>query len=147
MNESYLKLAAMIERLHRLFLEVVKTELNQINVRDITNVQCLILYNIGQDHVNIGDLTSRGYYLGSNVSYNSQKMIKNGYLLQKISSNDRRSVHVRLSQKGIELYEKLHKIFAVQAREFNLAGAGGESIIDLCDRLSDLEKFWVSLQC
>ncbi|MGV8949448.1 MAG: MarR family winged helix-turn-helix transcriptional regulator [Candidatus Paracaedibacter sp.] len=146
MNENYLKLVAMIERLHRLFLEVIKTELNQINVRDITNVQCLILYNIGRDHVAIGDLTSRGYYLGSNVSYNSQKMIQNGYLLQNISSNDRRSVHVGLSEKGIELYEKLHKIFATQANKLDLAGADGESIIDLCDRLSALEKFWVSLQ-
>lgn len=146
MKEDYLKLVTMIERLHRLFLEVLKVELSQLNVRDINNVQSLILYNIGQDQVTIGELMSRGYYLGSNVSYNSQKMIQNGYLLQKISPNDRRSVHVELSQKGFELYEKLQKGFATQAKDLGFGSINDDRMRDLCDRLAHLEKFWISLR-
>src|SRR3546814_8885894 len=77
---------------------------------DLNNVQSLILYNIGTDELTVGELTARGYYLGSNVSYNVKKMVENGYLVQERSLHDRRSVRVRLSDKGLELREKLGSI-------------------------------------
>jgi hypothetical protein len=47
-----------------------------------------------QQHPNIGDL-------GSNVSYNVKKMVANKYLAHERSVHDRRSIHVRLTEKGI----------------------------------------------
>jgi len=82
MHQSYHQSILLIERLHRYFLEVVKAELDRRGIQDINNVQALILYNIGQDDLTVGELTARGYYLGSNVSYNVKKMVENAYLAQ-----------------------------------------------------------------
>lgn len=110
MKDTYFESVAMIERLHRLFLEVVRAELEHMNVRDINNVQAVILYNIGQEQLTVGELTHRGYYLGSNVSYNLRKMVQNKYVVQEPSLHDRRSSHVRLSPKGLDLFAKLDKM-------------------------------------
>jgi len=79
---DYLQSIHLIERLHRQFLEVVKNELDRHGMQDINNIQAVILYNIGEDELTVGELTNRGYYLGSNVSYNVKKLVENGYLLQ-----------------------------------------------------------------
>mgnify|MGYP001324890555 CR=1 FL=1 len=103
MATQYLEAIQMIERLHRHFLDVLKVELERRGVPDINNVQSMILFNIGDDELTVGELTARGYYLGSNVSYNVKKMVENGYILQERSVHDKRSFRVRLSDKGIEL--------------------------------------------
>jgi DNA-binding MarR family transcriptional regulator len=107
MREPYLNMIALVERLHRQFLELVRTELDSLGVLDINNVQALILFNIGESEFTVGELTLRGCYLGSNVSYNVKKMVENGYLELERSTHDRRSVRVRLTQKGLELCTKL----------------------------------------
>jgi DNA-binding MarR family transcriptional regulator len=145
MKESYFQSVVMIERLHRLFLEVVKVELDRLEIRDINNVQCLILYNISKGQVTVGELTNRGYYLGSNVSYNLRKMVQNGYLVQEASLHDRRSSHVRLSSKGLELYGKLDKLFEMHAAALRHEGISQESSQGLEDTLHKLESFWSSL--
>jgi len=71
-----------------------------MGVRDINNVQGMILFNIGEAEMTVGELTLRGCYLGSNVSYNLRKLVEQGYLAQQRSVHDRRSVHVRLTEKG-----------------------------------------------
>src|SRR3546814_20869658 len=110
-QQPYYQSIVLIERRHRHFLELVKAELERRGIQDINNVQSLILYNIGTDELTVGELTARGYYLGSNVSYNVKKMVENGYMDQERSLNDRRSVRVRLSDKGLELREKLGSMF------------------------------------
>ena len=89
MKRAYLDAVSLIERLHRHFLDVVRSELDRMGVRDLNNVQALILYNVGSEEVTVGELTLRGYYLGSNVSYNLKKLIEYGYVTQ---SRDRKSV-------------------------------------------------------
>ena len=42
-------------------------ELDRVGVEDINNVQAVILYNIADCEITVGELTSRGYYQGSNV--------------------------------------------------------------------------------
>ena len=74
MKEEYLSVIRLIERLHRQFLEVVKGEIDRLGIRDINNIQALILYNIGEDELTLGELTHRGYYLGANVSYHVRQM-------------------------------------------------------------------------
>src|ERR671930_1830995 len=107
MNSAYLEVISLIERLHRHFLEVVKLELEGLGIHDINNVQGMMLFNIGEAEMTIGELTLRGCYLGSNVSYNVKKMVENGYLEQERSVHDRRSIHVRLTDKGRNLRDRL----------------------------------------
>src|SRR5258708_37733268 len=92
---SYLDVILLIERLHRQFLEVVSLELDSVGIYDINNVQALMLFNIGDAEMTIGELTTRGAYLGSNVSYNVKKMVENGSLLPERSLHDRPSHPVR----------------------------------------------------
>jgi len=42
MNNAYLEVISLIERLHRQFLEVVKLELEGLGIHDINNVQGMI---------------------------------------------------------------------------------------------------------
>src|SRR5919205_593426 len=107
MKAAYLETIGLVERLHRHFLEIVKLELDGMGVHDINNVQGLILFNIGDSEMTVGELTLRGCYLGSNVSYNVKKMVENGYLIQERSQHDRRSIHVKLTDKGLKLRDKL----------------------------------------
>lgn len=145
MKEAYFDSVVMIERLHRLFLEVVKVELDRLNIRDINNVQALVLYNIGQDQVTVGELTNRGYYLGSNVSYNLRKMVQNSYILQEPSPHDRRSSHVKLSPKGAELYNKLDKIMTGHAHHLERETNDKDVTQHLGQLLKKLEIFWGNL--
>src|ERR1700740_2093214 len=107
MNTAYLEVISLVERLHRHFLQVVKLELEGLGIHDINNVQGMMLFNIGDAEMTVGELTLRGCYLGSNVSYNVKKMVENGYLAQERSVHDRRSIHVRLTDKGRSLRDHL----------------------------------------
>ena len=107
MHDAYVGMTSLVERIHRHFLEVIKVELDALGVRDINNVQGLMLFNIGDAEMTVGELTLRGCYLGSNVSYNVKKMVENGYLSQVRSEHDRRTIHVRLTGKGAKLCDQL----------------------------------------
>src|SRR5438270_8960702 len=93
--------------MHRQFLEVIKLELEGLGIRDINNIQGLMLFNIGDAEMTVGELTLRGCYLGSNVSYNVKKMVEAGYLAQERSVHDRRSIHVKLTENGRALRDRL----------------------------------------
>src|ERR1700736_4140054 len=107
MDNPYLQVISLVERLHRQFLEVVKLELEGFGIRDINNVQAMMLFNIGDAEKTVGELTLRGCYLGSNGSYNVKKMVGNKYLAHERSIDDRRTIHVRLTEKGIKLGDGL----------------------------------------
>lgn len=141
-DHPYYRTILLIERLHRYFLEVVKAELDRNGVQDINNVQALILYNIGDDELTVGELTARGYYLGSNVSYNVKKMVENGYLEQQRSPHDRRSVRVRASQRGRQLGSMLSNAFAAQTEALDRTRLGSDDLEAVNDRLTELERFW-----
>ena len=142
MKNVYLSMIMQLERMHRQFLEVVKSELDGLDIRDINNVQALILYNIGPDELTVGELTLRGYYLGSNVSYNVKKMTEHGYLEQERSAHDRRSVRVRLSEKGLQLSRQLEAMFDRHVEQVR----NGVEVDDLSDankHLRNVERFWL----
>ncbi len=141
MKDQYIESVQALERLHRLFLDVLKLELDYENYYDINNVQALILYNIGESQLSVGELTNRGYYLGSNVSYNLRKMVQNEYVIQIPSPHDRRSSHIHLSEKGLKLFKKLDEIFKKHTDDINSKG-GDETIRIMGDTLQKLERFW-----
>jgi DNA-binding MarR family transcriptional regulator len=146
MKSPYFDTIGLIERLHRYFLEVLKSALDRRAILDINNVQALILYNIGNDELTVGELTARGYYLGSNVSYNLKKMVDAGYLVQERSTHDRRSVRVRLTDKGREFHEIIAKLVEQQITNLQRANLSEESLGNVNEVLKRLERFWLNAQ-
>lgn len=144
-KQEYLEAIKLIERLHRQFLEVVKTELDRQGIEDINNIQALILFNIGTEELTVGELTNRGYYLGSNVSYNVRKMVENRYLVQERSAHDRRSIRVKLSDKGLELCNFVAEMFDRHATALNKSANIGERLHGSSQNYRELERFWVGL--
>ena len=144
-SDGYLEVISLIERLHRQVLEVIKLELDRLGMHDINNVQALMLFNIGEAEISIGELISRGYYLGSNVSYNVKKMIENGYLAHERSLHDRRSIRVRLTQNGRILRDRLDEMYR---RHLQMVGQTGITDADLqlvAAILREVERFWMGL--
>jgi DNA-binding MarR family transcriptional regulator len=142
MQTAYNDVIALVERLHRQFLEVVKLELDSNGVHDINNVQAMILYNIGDLEMTVGELTLRGCYLGSNVSYNVKKMLENGYIVQERSPHDRRSVRVRLTEKGLALHQKLTTMHERHVGALAQGVAQVEELANAHKTLRRLERFW-----
>jgi DNA-binding MarR family transcriptional regulator len=142
MTTPYFETIQMIERLHRYFLDVVKLELDRKHMQDINNVQAMILYNIGHDDMTVGELTLRGYYLGSNVSYNVKKMSENGYIDQERSVHDKRSIRVSLTEKGKDLYAILNEMFVRHEGKLEGTKLTPESFQDTINTLQNVERFW-----
>ena len=141
--ESYLEALALVERLHRLLLDVIKDEFERINVLEINPVQALLLFNIGENEVTAGELKSRGYYQGSNVSYNLKKMVEMGYMHHQSSEIDRRSGRVRLTEKGRSIRDIVAELFARHADGLQSKGVlGSEGIEDITSSLRRVERYW-----
>ncbi len=141
MKELYLDTLQIVERLHRQTLEIVKAELDRLGIRDLNNVQALILFNIGTDELSIGELTHRGYYLGSNVSYNVKKMVENGYLKQERSQHDRRSFHVRVSDRGREVVDTVSQLFDRHAVDLEGGNISADELRQSFDVMNRLLRF------
>ena len=143
MLSSYLEGLALVERLHRLLLDVVKDEFERLGVLEINSVQALLLFNIGDNEVTAGELKSRGYYQGSNVSYNLKKLVELGYMHHQRSDLDRRSVRVRLTEKGRKVRGMLTELFARHADGLEKRGLIGPSgMDDINTSLKRMERFW-----
>ena len=142
MKSKYLELIGLIERLHRQCLEVIKADLDRQGIRDLNNIQALILFNIGEEELSIGELTQRGYYLGSNVSYNVKKMVENGYLIQERSPHDRRSFHVRAAEKGVAVYRNLSALFDQHSTQLDDIQLSEEGLDAANHALRRVQQFW-----
>lgn len=101
----------LIERLHRLQLDLIKDEFERLKIRDINPVQALILFNVSHRELTAGELRKKGFYQGSNVSYNLKKLIEMDYMSQRKSETDGRAVHVRLTEKGRQVESVIAKTF------------------------------------
>jgi DNA-binding MarR family transcriptional regulator len=143
MDNGYLEVISLVERLHRHFLEVVKLELDGLGIHDINNVQGLMLFNIGDAEMTVGELTLRGCYLGSNVSYNFKKMVENGYLAQKRSVHDLRSIHVRLTEKGSKLRDRLRDASQRHVEMLTQTAITDGDLSAATVTLRRLERFWI----
>lgn len=140
---NYLESIALLERLHRLLLDVVKDEFERLGVLEINSVQALLLFNIGENEVTAGELKSRGYYQGSNVSYNLKKLVELGYMHHQRSDIDRRSVRVRLSEKGRKIRIMLNDLFARHAEGLDKRGLINRTAMDeITTSLKRMERFW-----
>lgn len=140
---GYLEALALVERLHRLLLDVIKDEFERLGVLEINAVQALLLFNIGDNEVTAGELKSRGYYQGSNVSYNLKKLVEMGYMHHQRCEIDRRSVRVRLTPRGREVRDVVALLFARHADGLESKGVIGlKGIEDITSALKRVERYW-----
>jgi DNA-binding MarR family transcriptional regulator len=139
----YLSSLKFIERLHRLLLDVVKDEFDRLGRDDVNSVQALLLYHVGDEELTAGELTSRGCYLGSNVSYNLKKLVEAGYVHHQRSATDRRSVRVKLTDKGQEVARVVDELFQRQLRSLpHVADIEGNDLDAMNKTMGRLERFW-----
>ena len=139
----YLEALTLVERLHRRLLDVIKDEFDRAGRADVNAVQALLLFNIGESELTAGELRSRGYYLGSNVSYNLKKLVEMGYIHHQRSRMDRRSVRVSLSEKGHEVARIVNGLYDRHIRSIEqVGGIGTGEFKELNRSLQRLERFW-----
>ncbi|MDD3029627.1 MAG: MarR family transcriptional regulator [Alphaproteobacteria bacterium] len=103
-RQAALDLPRQVERMHRRYLDVVRLQLDRHGFRDINPVQAVMLETIGgaqgYEALSVRDLIERGYYLGSNASYNLKNLVDGGYVNRQLLERDRRSALLSLSDKG-----------------------------------------------
>src|SRR6478672_11683073 len=139
----YLESLHLVERLHRRLLDVIKDEFDRRSRSDINAVQALLLYNIGDSELTAGELRTRGYYLGSNVSYNLKKLVEMGYLDHQRSRIDRRSVRIKLTDKGREVRDIVDTLYQKHvASVAQVGGINSDEFATLNKSLQRLERFW-----
>jgi len=140
---TYLDALTLVERLHRLLLDVIKDEFERVGVLEINAVQALLLFNVGDNEVTAGELKTRGYYQGSNVSYNLKKLVDMGYMHHQRCEIDRRSVRVRLTEKGRSVRDVVAELFKGHA-----AGLQDRGVLDMngldeiATALRRVERYW-----
>ena len=139
----YLEALTLVERLHRRLLDVIKDEFDRRGRSDINSVQALLLYNIGDKELTAGELRTRGYYLGSNVSYNLKKLVELGFLDHQRSRVDRRSVRIRLTPQGQEIRRIVDALYQKHVKTVEqVGGISSDEFATLNKSLHRLERFW-----
>jgi len=140
---QYLEVLSLVERLHRLLLDVIKDEFERLGILEINSVQALLLFNVGDNEVTAGELKTRGYYQGSNVSYNLKKLVEIGYMHHQRCEIDRRSVRVRLTEKGRKIQSIVEQLFLRHAdglESRSVLDKGG--IEEINTALRRVERYW-----
>ncbi len=143
MKPLYMDALRLVERLHRRLLDVIKDEFDRRGRSDVNSVQALLLFNIGDSEVTAGELRSRGYYQGSNVSYNLKKLVDMGYVNHERSKVDRRSVRISLSDKGLEIRQIVSELYERHINTIEqVGGVNADDFVSLNKSLQRLERFW-----
>ena len=143
LRSLYLEALHLVERLHRRLQDVVKDEFDRQGRDDINAIQAILLFNIGDDELSAGELRSRGYYQGSNVSYNLKKLIELGFINHQRSATDRRAVRVSLTPKGKEVAEVVARLYDRHIGTIEQVGGINEVEFGQMNKaLQRLDRFW-----
>lgn len=143
MTSAYLESLQLLERLHRLMLDLVKDEFERLGRGDLTPVQAMILYNLGSAEVTAGELRSRGMYQGSNVSYNLKKLVGMGHVHHERCDMDRRAVRIRLTADGIVVRDTVHRLFLRHAEGLVMSGVLDDPSLHLINQQNRrIERYW-----
>jgi DNA-binding MarR family transcriptional regulator len=142
-HNLYLESVHLVERLHRRLLDVIKDEFDRQGRDDINAVQALLLFNIGSSELTAGELRSRGYYMGSNVSYNVKKLVELGFINHSRSRIDRRSVRISLTDQGQEVAETVARLYQRHVGSIHKVGGIGQDEFGHMNKLLQrLDRFW-----
>jgi len=143
LRSLYLEALQLVERLHRRLLDVVKDEFDRNGQSDINATQALLLFNIGNSELTAGELRSRGYYLGSNVSYNLKKLVEMGFIHHQRSRVDRRSVRVSLTDKGNAIADQVAALYERHISSIEqIGGIQVDEFMAMNKSLQRLDRFW-----
>ncbi|MET3660192.1 transcriptional regulator LdtR [Aquamicrobium ahrensii] len=139
----YMESLQLVERLHRRLLDVIKDEFERAGRSDINAIQALLLFNIGNAELTAGELRSRGYYLGSNVSYNVKKLVDLGFINHERSKLDRRSVRISLTDKGMEVADVVARLYERHIGSIEqVGGINTDEFKQMNRALQRLDRFW-----
>lgn len=139
----YLEALQLVERLHRRLQDVVKDEFDRSRREDINAVQAILLFNIGDGELTAGELRSRGYYLGSNVSYNVKKLADTGFINHEKSRADKRSVRISLTEKGREVANVVAELYNRHVSSIEAVGGIDAKEFQTMNRaMQRLDRFW-----
>ncbi|MBB4228344.1 MULTISPECIES: transcriptional regulator LdtR [Rhizobium] len=142
-RDLYMESLHLVERLHRRLLDVIKDEFDRQGRSDVNAIQALLLFNIGNSELTAGELRSRGYYLGSNVSYNVKKLVDLGFINHQRSRIDRRSVRISLTETGTEVAETVAKLYERHIASIDkVGGIGTDEFTQMNKLLQRLDRFW-----
>ncbi len=138
-------LVRMVERMHRRYLDLVRVEVGRLGADDISPAQAVMLMALGRDELSVRGLVERGYYLGSNASYNLKHLIEAGYVDRSTSQRDRRVARLRLAPKGQALVDHLRAWEEDQADSLAADGAGSRDLEQAYRTLRRVERTWTEL--
>ncbi|MHC2571779.1 transcriptional regulator LdtR [Rhizobium leguminosarum] len=142
-RDLYMESLHLVERLHRRLLDVIKDEFDRQGRSDVNAIQALLLFNIGNSELTAGELRSRGYYLGSNVSYNVKKLVDLGFINHQRSRIDRRSVRISLTETGQDIVETVAKLYERHIASIDkVGGIGTDEFTQMNKLLQRLDRFW-----
>jgi DNA-binding MarR family transcriptional regulator len=135
-------LPRLIERMHRRFLDVLRIELSRNGINDISPVQAMMLSNIGEEEISVRDLIERGYYLGSNASYNLKNLVEGGYVDRQASERDKRSARLKVSAKGKIILDTLAKLNLQMSESMLKQEAESRDLESAYRAMRRLERRW-----
>ncbi|MCA8899862.1 MAG: MarR family transcriptional regulator [Hyphomonas sp.] len=142
-GESFLKSLSLLEQAHRRLHDVVKDDLERGGERSLTGVQALLLYEIGEDEAPASVLRARGAFAGTSLSYNVKKLQEGGYLTQTRSEDDKRTVTLRLTERGLKVRNRVARLFEKQATALEpTASVRPDDLSQLNKTITRLERFW-----
>ncbi|NJR13618.1 MAG: MarR family transcriptional regulator [Phyllobacteriaceae bacterium] len=143
LKAHYLEALQLVERVHRRLLDVIKDEFDRRGRDDVNAVQALLLFNVGDAELTAGELRTRGFYMGSNVSYNLKKLVDLGYMNHQRSRIDRRAVRVSLTEKGQEIADVVAALYDRHVGSIDkVGGLSVEEFEVLNKSLLRLDRFW-----
>jgi DNA-binding MarR family transcriptional regulator len=142
-KNRYMESLTLIERLHRRLLDVIKDDFERSGEKEVNPVQALLLFNISDAELTAGELKTRGHYQGSNVSYNLKKLVEQGYVNHERSNADKRSVRVKLTEKGDAIRNRVDALYNRQLQAIEeVVGLSVDEFDRLNKALARLERFW-----
>jgi len=145
MDDSYLDVIQLLPKIHRQFMDVVKQDLEGLKISDINNVQSIMLFNIGDATLSVGDLILSRVYIGSNISHHVKKLVENGYLTQEHSLYDRRVSHVSVTEKGRKLREELTMTHQRRIDLLSDIALSSDELQAAMSVLRLLDRFWTDV--
>ncbi|MEM1088563.1 MAG: MarR family transcriptional regulator [Pseudomonadota bacterium] len=141
--DSFVKSLSLLEQAHRRLHDVVKDDLERGGERHLTGVQALLLYEIGEGETPASTLRSRGAFAGTSLSYNLKKLQEGGYLVQNRSERDKRTVRLKLTERGLKVRERVQNLFDRQANALEpTASVRPGDLSQLNKTVARLERFW-----
>ena len=141
-KDLYLETTSMLEKMHRMFIEITKDELDKSGFSDVSGIQGLMMYNIAESKITVSEISSRGYYLGSNVTYNLKKLVEADYVKQTVSPHDKRAMYIHLSAKGKKVLKIIDNMLKQHVDNFNTNGIAENKLRETNQTLKKINSFW-----